>query len=539
MMNALQQIMNSRLSRGKLVLIRMSGQTFFLALLLVSSSISRSQQSNKGLATPELPGSRPLNVIYILADDHRYDFMGFTGKVPWLQTPNMDKMAREGVWVRNATVTTALCSPSRASILSGQYAHTHTVVDNFSPLPSNLRFFPEYLQRAGYRTAFFGKWHMGNVGDEPQKGFDHWESFKGQGVYFNPLLNINGKHIQYTDSLYITDLLTDHAVEWLAGNNAKKPFFMYVSHKGVHDDFQPAPRHRGRYKVMPVNYPSTINLTAGPRSKYYGDPLTHPSAAKAAEDSNYNVRDIPQWVYAQRNSWHGVDFMYDGSVQLDDVYRHYCEALLSIDESIGRLMNKLVETGQDKTTVIIYMGDNGFLWGEHGLIDKRNMYEESQKIPLLLYAPANIKGGQVLEQIIQNIDIAPTILDMAGLKAPPQIEGRSFFPLLREQSISWRDKAFYEYYWEFSYPQTPTTFGVRKGRYKFIFYHGIWDIYEFFDLQSDPEEKKNLYKHPAYQVLIKELRNELWEWLAQSGGMQIPLKMIKEQRIDHGNKGFN
>jgi arylsulfatase A-like enzyme len=514
-----------------------SGMMVAILLCFLQAGFGQAQSPAKGSAGKD-PSGR-LNFIFVLTDDHRYDFMGFTGKVPWLQTPNMDKMAREGVWVKNATVTTALCSPSRASLLTGQFAHTHTVVDNFSPLPADLRFFPEYLQAAGYMTGFFGKWHMGNVGDEPQKGFHHWESFKGQGVYYNPTLNINGKRVSFGDSSYITDLLTDHAIDWLDRQDRSRPFFMYVSHKGVHDNFQPAVRHRGRYRNMPINYPSTINLTAGTDSRIFGDTISHPRAVMASADSNFNVKDIPAWVWKQRNSWHGVDFMYDRTQDLDDVYRRYCESLLSIDDNLGRLMDHLKKTGLDKNTVIIYMGDNGFLFGEHGLIDKRNMYEESQKVPMLLYGPGTLRPGMVLPQVIQNIDLAPTILDMAGIAKPVQMQGSSFLPLLRGQPLAWRDKAFYEYFWEFSFPQTPTTFGVRKGRYKFIFYHGIWDLSEFFDLEKDPEEKRNLYRHPAYQSVIKELRDELWTWLSGTGGMQIPLKRIIEQRGDHGYKGLN
>ena len=479
-----------------------------------------------------------LNFVFILTDDHRHDFMGFTGKVPWLKTPAMDRLAREGAWVRNATVTTALCSPSRASLLTGQYAHTHTVVDNFSPLPKDLRFFPEYLQNAGYRTAFFGKWHMGNVGDEPQKGFHHWESFKGQGVYYNPTLNINGTRKSFDDSAYVTDLITDHAVDWMRSQPAEKPFFVYLSHKGVHDNFSPAKRHRGAYRDKPIEYPSTINLTAGPRSRLFGDTVKIPLAARASRDASYNVKDIPQWVWRQRDSWHGVDFMYDGTVDFDDTYRRYCETLLAVDESISKVLDALKATGRDRNTVVIYMGDNGFLWGEHGLIDKRNMYEESQKVPMLIHAPGHIEPGTVLTQVIQNIDIAPTILDMAGVKVPGQMQGVSFQPLLKGREITWRDKAFYEYYWEFSFPQTPTTFGVRKGRYKFIFYHGIWDLSEFFDLEKDPEERNNLYRHPDYQDAVRDLRNELWAWLEGTGGMNIPLKRIIEKRGDHGYKGL-
>lgn len=479
-----------------------------------------------------------LNVIFILTDDHRFDAMGFTQKIAWLETPNMDRMAKQGVWVKNATVTTALCSPSRASILTGQYAHTHTVVDNFSPLPKGLRFFPEYLQQGGYKTAFFGKWHMGHEGDQPQKGFNHWESFTGQGVYFNPRLNINGKRIQYTDSTYITNLLTAHAVDWIKQQPANQPFFAYVSHKGVHDEFMPAPRHRGRYANKPIPYPSTINLTAQPGSKIFGDTTQLPLAHRAASSPAYNVKDIPNWVWAQRNSWHGVDFMYNGRVWFDEFYRRYCETLLAVDEGIGTLLDALAESGKDKNTIVIYMGDNGFLMGEHGLIDKRNMYEESQKVPLLVYAPDHIKGNQILDAVIQNIDIAPTILDIARVAKPSQMQGASFLPLLKGEKMAWRSKAFYEYYWEYSFPQTPTTFGVRDGKYKFIYYPGVWDVGELFDLEADPEEKNNLWRHPDHQQTAQRLRTELWNWLEETGGMQIPLKRVTEKRGDYGNQGL-
>ena len=183
------------------------------------------------------------NIIFILSDDHRYDFMGFTGKVPWLETPTIDRLAKEGVYFPNTFVTTSLCSPSRASILTGLYSHSHQIVDNNAPMPRGLVFFPEYLQKAGYETAFFGKWHMGDQGDDPQPGFDHWESFEGQGDYYNPTLNINGKRISYTDSSYISDLLTKHAIEWMNTRKGEKPFFVYLSHKAVHAMFKPSIRH--------------------------------------------------------------------------------------------------------------------------------------------------------------------------------------------------------------------------------------------------------------------------------------------------------
>jgi N-acetylglucosamine-6-sulfatase len=176
--------------------------------------------------------------------------------------------------------------------------------------------------------------------------------------------------------------------------------------------------------------------------------------------------------------------------------------------------------------------------GEHGLIDKRNMYEESQKVPLLVYAPGMAQNGKPLDQVIQGVDIAPTILQAAGVSVPANMQGQSFLPLLQGKQADWRNKAFYEYYWEFSYPQTPTTLGVREGSHKFIFYPGIWDVSEFYDLSTDPEERRNLYRHPAWQKEIARMRGELWKWLKETGGLQIPLKPITERREDYYNKGL-
>jgi N-acetylglucosamine-6-sulfatase len=198
-----------------------------------------------------------MNVVFILTDDHRSDFMGFTQKIAWQKTPAMDKMAKEGAYFKNTFVTTSLCSPSRASVLTGQYAHVHKIVDNASGEPDGLIYFPQYLQQLGYQTSFFGKWHMGDDDDRVRPGFNHWESFRGQGVYCNPQLNVNGTHVQYNDSTYITDLLTTHAIQWLDNRNKSKPFFLYLSHKAVHSPLAPAKRHKGMYKHLAYEKPNT------------------------------------------------------------------------------------------------------------------------------------------------------------------------------------------------------------------------------------------------------------------------------------------
>jgi arylsulfatase A-like enzyme len=475
------------------------------------------------------PKKKKYNVIFILADDHRYDAMGFMGKVNGLQTPGMDRMAREGAHLKNAFVSTALCSPSRASILTGQYAHTHTVVDNDAPLPPNLKFFPQYLQQAGYQTAFFGKWHMGNTGDQPQPGFNHWESFLGQGVYLGGTLNINGKRVTLGKQDYISDVLTDHTIHWLNDRDKAKPFFVYLSHKGVHAEFQPAARHEGKYASLPIITPPSMYLTATDSSKHYG--------IATAPASKVNYHDIPKWVRNQRYSWHGVDYMYHGYISFDKFYRRYFETLQAVDESIEQVIKWLTENKLDQETMVVYMGDNGFSFGEHGLIDKRHAYEESMRVPMLVWAPGMVKPGSVLQEVIMNVDVAPSILDLAGIRTPVDMQGKSMLPLLKGEKTTWRDRVFYEYYWEAPFPQTPTMFAVRTSRYKYIYNHGVWDINELYDLENDPYEMNNLIRDSASRRIGMELKTELFNWLKETNGLQIPLKKPIDNRIDHRYQG--
>ena len=497
----------------------MKKRMVLLALLaFTANSVLHAQHKNK------------MNIIFILADDHRYDAMGFTNKIPGLLTPAMDRMAKEGAHIKNAFVSTALCSPSRASILTGQYAHTHTVVDNDAPLPANLVFFPQYLQKNGYQTAFLGKWHMGNTDDAPQPGFDYWLSFQGQGRYYNSTFNINGKRVKQPDDGYITDQLTDYAITWLTDRNKSKPFFVYLSHKGVHAEFEPAKRHVGKYKDISIVCPPSMYLTATASSKTFGI-VTSPQ-------TKVNYSDIPQWVRNQRYSWHGVDYMYHGQIVFDDFYRRYLETLQAVDESIERVLNWVKENKLENNTMVVYMGDNGFSFGEHGLIDKRHAYEESMRVPLLTWAPGMIKPNSVVDQVVMNVDLAPTFLELAGVAKPSHLQGYSFVNLLKGSGSGWqRDKVFYEYYWESSFPQTPTTFAVRSDRYKYIYYNGVWDINELFDLQNDPYEMNNLIRDTAYRKIGLKLKDELFNWLKETNGLQIPLKKTINNRNDNLYRG--
>jgi len=511
-----------------------------VVFILGGCSTEQGTKEQAKLTYDRIENATPRNVIFILTDDHRFDFMGFTGKVPWLKTPQLDRLAREGAYFRNAFVTTALCSPSRASILTGLFSHTHTVVDNQAPAPSDLIFFPEYLQAAGYQTSFFGKWHMGGDSDEPRPGFDHWESFKGQGEYYNPTLNINGKQIAYKDSTYITDLLTEHAVSWLNSIDEKKPFFLYLSHKAVHANFSPAKRHVGKYRdeeiILPPSFRTSDLPVKGKRATQLSIEPEPGRKPPYTGEEYYGKGRSPDWQKMQRESWHGVDYMYHGTIDFASFYRRYCETLLGVDESVGTLLEYLDKKGLTKSTLVIYMGDNGFSFGEHGLIDKRHFYEESAKVPFLIRCPELFDGGKVMEPMIQNIDVAPTILEVAGIAKPQHMVGSSILPLLKDSGIKWRGKVFYEYYWEYDYPQTPTMHGVRTDRYKLIRYHGVWDTNEFYDLQEDPNEMNNLIASPQHQDLIKTLTEDIYDWLENTGGMQIPLKRtVKKRSGDHRN----
>jgi arylsulfatase A-like enzyme len=254
--------------------------------------------------------------------------------------------------------------------------------------------------------------------------------------------------------------------------------------------------------------------------------LPLPSTYWQTFTDDYKELGWPEWVKQQRYSWHGVDFIFHKHTDIHEMVRRYCETLMGVDESVGLIMDYLKNEGLDKSTLVIYMGDNGFSWGEHGLIDKRHFYEESVKFPLLVSCPEIFQGSREESKMIQNIDIAPTVLEAAGLVKPEYMPGDSFLRLLKGDTACWRDKIFYEYFWEYDFPMTPTVFGVRTNQFKYIRYFGIWDSNELYDIVNDPEEKINLIQKPEFQSVASEMAGELFDWLEKTGGMQIPLKRI-------------
>ncbi|KFL46972.1 putative arylsulfatase A [Sphingobium sp. ba1] len=463
------------------------------------------------LAKPVNAPQKPTNMIFVLVDDLRYDAMGFL--TPGLQTPNIDALAKNGVYFPNAVVTSSLCSPSRATILTGQTARNHGVIDNNNSSEEGLTFFPKYLQQAGYQTGFFGKWHMGFDTDAPREGFDKWVSFKGQGTYFptellsperlaagdRQMLNVDGTAVKRTG--YITDELTDYAMNWLEkGRDTSKPFFLYLSHKAVHSDPLPPERYKNQYSKLDIKLPASMANTPE------------------------NNAGKPLWVQNQRNSWHGADFPYHTDNPMTEQVRDYYRTLSPVDDSLGRIMAYLKKNKLDKNTMVVFYSDNGFMIGEHGLIDKRNAYEPSVRVPMIVWAPGMVPKGVTNPAVVRNLDLAPTFLDIAHVDKPQQMEGKSFLPVAEGKidEKAWNPGDFvYEYYWEWSFPQTPTTFAIERDRVKYIQYHGVWDMEELYDLKTDPDEMHNLIEDPAWLDTKITLRKALFDQLGNSKGEHV------------------
>jgi N-acetylglucosamine-6-sulfatase len=411
---------------------------------------------------------RPANVIFILSDDHRWDAAGFEGH-PFIETPALDRLAAEGVRFTRAFVTSSLCSPSRASFLTGTTPRRHGVWNNFTPWSDQNRTFLEYLGRAGYRTAFIGKWHMpGSLPD--LRGVDHFVTFthlEGQGSYRNCPLVVDGRQ-EPSRKPYLAEELTDRALAWIEANRDAS-FALYLSHKNVHAPFTPDAREAGAYARKPVAIPGEAH------------PWSHMTAAQY-------VHFNPQPLGAS--------------------LRRYGEAVTSLDRQIGRVLDALDAWGLAEDTFVLYTSDNGYLWGEHGLVDKRWAYEESMRIPFLVRHPAANPAAAAVDRLVLNIDVAPTLLDLAGLAKPEWMQGSSLLPLLRDPDVPWRDAVYYSYFFEPPYP-TPTLEAVRTDRHKLVVYQGRPP--QLFDLARDPGERDNRIDDPALAATRRILEERLEE----------------------------
>lgn len=446
-----------------------------LPILLVFCRAASGQSQAAGSA-------RPPNIVVVLVDDLRWDALGCTGSTV-AKTPNIDRLAREGVMLRNAFVTTSLCSPSRASFLTGLYAHTHQIWGNEKPnavRDDQLVTFPQFLQKVGYETALIGKWHM-DAHARPRPGFDHWISFKGQGVYFDPVLNVDGT--EGTHPGYVTDILNEEAEHWLRAPRTK-PFFLWLAHKAVHDPTLPAPRHEKLYADTTLTRP-----VADP-----ADLKGKPALQVAGQFSGKAPKEAPFKAIGQLRT------------------------LAAIDEGVGRLLAALEATGELDRTLFIFTSDNGYFWGEHGLGDKRAPYDESLRIPWIMRWPAEIKAGTKIDGMVLNVDLAPTVLELAGVIAPLPFHGRSLTPLWRQSApVTWRKSALFEYTLEPRYPRIQTHEAVRTDRWKLIHYAEVQNGDELYDLASDPTEQHNLITDPAQTATLAGLRRELQQLRLTTG----------------------
>lgn len=458
------------------------------------------------LAAPAaLAQTRRPNVVFILTDDQRWDCLGIAGH-PFLKTPNLDRIAKEGAYFRNAFCTTALCSPSRASFLSGLYAHTHGVQNNFTDFPAALASWPAMLKSSGYTTAYIGKWHMGEDKDDPRPGFDYWASHRGQGKYFDNEFNINGKRRQVPG--YYSHVVTDMATKWIAEQNAR-PFALILGHKAPHGAWVPEKKYEHAFDNVPVRMPPTADPDPGK----------------------------PAWVRERLNTWHGIHGNLYGHKDFSVFYRNYHATILSVDDSVGAIYDALKRAGQLDNTILVFASDNGFLLGEHGSIDKRVMWEESIRIPMLMRYPAAIPKPVQVDRMVLNQDVAPTVLDLCGVRPPATMQGRSMKPLLTGDTRGWRTSFLYEYNFENEFPYTPNVRGVRTDRWKYIHYpegEGLPDKHkaELYDLRSDPHERRNLIDSPAHKNTLNTLKRELAELQRRTGALPDRMPVSPKLRME-------
>ncbi len=447
-------------------------------------------------------GASP-NVVFVLCDDLRPDALGCYGS-KHVRTPNIDALAREGVRFANAFCTTSLCSPSRASILTGLYAHRHGVRDNFTELPVNLPQWPARLRERGYSTAYLGKWHMGETNDAPRPGFDWFVTHKGQGKYFDTEWNVNGQRRE-TPKGYYTHVVTDYALDWLSRQPAGRPWALCIGHKAPHSFYFPEEKYARSFERVRIPYPA----------------------------SAFALEGKPDWVRQRLTTWHGIygplfdwrktfpDTRPEAVVDFENMVRAYWGTVLSVDDSVGRIVEHLRRTGQYENTLIVFMGDNGLLEGEHGMVDKRTMHEGSIRIPIVARGPGLPRGKVVGPQVL-TLDIAPSLLELCG--APPMagIQGRSWARLVREGDPTWRTAWFYEYNYEKQFPYTPNVRGIRTDDWKFIRYphgDGSPDRHraELYHLAEDPEEVRNLAESAAHAEVRRRLEGQLAALLAAEG----------------------
>ena len=478
-------------------------------------------------ASKEKEVAKKPNILFIFSDDHAYQAISAYGGMlkDYAPTPNIDKIANDGMLFNRCLVTNSICGPSRAAIISGKYGHLNGFVSNEggTKFDGSQVTFPKLMQEAGYSTGIIGKWHLGS---EPT-GFDYWEVLPGQGFYYNPMFKTkDGVH---TESGYVTELITEKALNYIKDANAEnKPFMLMMQHKAPHREWEPGPNELTLYKDVTFPEPETL----------FDDYKNRGRAAKEQDMSIEKTmrldRDLKLFEKEklgttarlneeQEKAW---DEVYDPIIkqfkeenpQGKDLIRFkyqrymqdYLACIAGVDKSVGKVLQYLKDTGMDENTIVVYSSDQGFYLGEHGWFDKRFMYKESLRTPLLVKWPGVVKPGSVNNDLVSNLDFAQTFLEMAGANEPEEMQGRSMVPVLQGNTPDdWRKEHYYHYYEYPSWHMVKRHYGITTERYKLIhFYHDV-DEWEMYDLEKDPQEINNIYNNEEYTEVQKDLHERL------------------------------
>lgn len=444
------------------------------------------------LALAGCGGAGRPNFIYIMTDDHAAHMLSAYGSAI-ASTPNLDRIAEGGMLFENAFVTNSLCAPSRAVLLSGKYSHKNGQLSNRGAFDGSQQTFPKLMREAGYETALIGKWHLKS---EPT-GFDYWKVLPGQGRYHDPEFIEMGKRVRHEG--YVTDLITDFVLQWIENRPEDRPFLLLYHHKAPHGPWEPDEKHRAMFAGETIAEPP-----------HFDDDFSNRASAAAASES-----DLEPELAARYTRWGSppppeLDALERKKWVYQRYVKDYMRVVASVDDNVGRLLDHLDRAGLAANTVLIYTSDNGMFVGDHGLFDKRFMYEEPLRVPLLVRYPPMIRPGGRTEAMALNLDFAPTILDLAGIPVPDDMQGRSLRPVL-DGGVpgNWRKSAYYHYY---EYPSSHNVYphyGVRTERYKLIRYYKPADEWEMFDLQEDPLELRSVYDDPQYAQIRAELEAEL------------------------------
>lgn len=464
------------------------------------------------------------NIIFIFSDDHATNAISaystrFKEIAP---TPHIDRIAKEGAMLTNAFSTNAICGPSRACIITGKYSHINKYYKNYKGGffdPSQWTY-PKALQYSGYKTALFGKWHLAS---EPQ-GFDYYKyhiDHGEQGVYWNPTYNENGTPVK--EEGYATNITTDFALEWLKNKEDNKPFCLLLQFKAPHREWSPDKKYLNLLEHENIPLPDTFLDDYQGREQTAGD--THMTMdflnrrdMKLTPPDSLDGKPLNKWLdYGNLPSEivKPNDSLTGNALKVWKFQRYikdYLATVKSVDDNIGRVLTYLKENGLDENTIVVYASDQGFYLGEHGWFDKRFMYEESLRMPFIIKYPNKIKAGTVIDDVISNIDIAPTILDLAGVQIPEDVQGKSFLSQLAgKANPEWRQSMYYHYYEYPFWHHVQPHYGIRTDRYKLIHFYYDVNIWELYDLQNDPSEMNNLFHSEAHAPLIETLKNELYK----------------------------